>query len=77
MIYGNHVKVLGTAEGRRPLASKWSVLEVRRGWVSGEGLLSGAGYCQALGSLRYRPQAVSRASSGVPTGMPLGSTASS
>ena len=35
-----------------------------------------AGYSQALGSLRYRPQAVSRASSGVPTGMPLGSAAS-
>jgi hypothetical protein len=47
-----------------------------RKFVRGYGPAGGRLSCQALGSLRYRPQAQSRASWGVPAGRPLGRTES-
>jgi hypothetical protein len=46
-------------------------------FVRGQRLAEGGGSCQALGSLRYSPQAQSSASSGAPACSPLGSSESS
>jgi len=48
-----------------------------RKFVRGQGPAGGRCSCQALGSLRYSPQAQSKASWGVPIVSPLGSTESS
>jgi hypothetical protein len=47
-----------------------SLVEVSGPFLSGSGRKFVGGYwvCQAVGSLRYSPQAQSRASSAVPTG---------
>jgi hypothetical protein len=45
-------------------------------FVRGQEPAGGRCSCQALGSLRYSPQAQSRASSGSPIGRPLGNTES-
>ena len=46
-------------------------------FVRGQRLAEGGGSCQALGSLRYSPQAQSSASSGAPACSPLGRSESS
>jgi hypothetical protein len=46
-------------------------------FVGGQRLAEGGGSCQALGSLRYSPQAQSSASSGAPARSPLGKSESS